>query len=134
MRSPALLALLALQLGCAAGATAPMRGPALAPEADALPALYREDEVDEPAHPVEPITPVYPADLRALGLEGDVEAEVAVLADGTVSGARVIRSSHERFAESAAAALRDARFHPAMFRGRAVSSWVRVELHFRLHD
>jgi TonB family protein len=98
-----------------------------------MPAFYREDEVDVPARPVDPITPAYPADLRALGLEGDVVAEIAVLADGRVAEMRVVASTHDAFAAAAASTVRDARFHPAQLRGRPVSSWVGVEVHFRLN-
>jgi TonB family protein len=114
----------------AAGGPEPGRG-ALE---DATPAYWDERDVDVPARPVDPIRPVYPPELRALGLEGDVEARVAVSADGSVGGAQLVTSSDEAFTAAARAALRDARFHPARRAGQPVPSWVTVRLYFRLEE
>ena len=107
---------------------------ATAPIEDAGPHYYHEDEVDTPARALTPIQPVYPAHLRSLGLEGDVEARVVVLADGSVGRAQLVASSDEAFTAAVREALRDARFHPAQRRGRPVASWVTLRLHFRLED
>ena len=101
---------------------------------DGGPTIYQEHEVDVPARPVDPIRPAYPPRLRALGLEGEVEARVIVLSDGSVGGARLVESTHEDFTVAVREALREARFHPARRRGRPVSSWVTVRLHFRLEE
>jgi protein TonB len=87
-----------------------------------------------PARPVDPIRPAYPAQLRALGVEGDVEARVVVLADGTVGGAKLSRSTDPAFTEAVREALAHARFHPARRAGRPVASWVTVKLRFRLDE
>lgn len=131
----ALTALLAFLAGCASG-TAPGhfdegQAPGWLPE-DAGPTYYEEHEVDVPARPAAPIRPDYPPRLRALGVEGDVEARVVVLHDGSVAGARLLESTHDDFTIAVHDALREARFHPALLRGEAVSSWLTVRLHFRL--
>jgi protein TonB len=99
---------------------------------DAVPPTYAETEVDVPARPSAPIRAVYPSPLRSVGIEGDVEARVVVLADGAFGGARLVESSHPGFTDAARDALRGARFEPAQLDGRAVNSWVTVRLRFRL--
>jgi TonB family protein len=103
------------------------------PAEDAGP-YWPEDEVDVPARPVDPIVGVYPPGLRSLGIEGEVEARVAVLPDGSVAAARLVSSTHDAFTEAARAAIAAARFHPALRDGRPVASWVGVRLRFRLED
>ena len=85
-----------------------------------------------PARPQAPIEPVYPVQLRAMGLEGDVEARVVVLSDGSVGGAKLTSSSDDAFATAVRVSLRHARFHPAERAGRPVASWVTLRLRFRL--
>jgi len=104
------------------------------PAEDARFRYYDEDEVDVPARPVDPIQPVYPPQLRALGIEGEVEARVVVLADGTLGGAKLSTSSDPAFTEALREALARARFHPARRAGRPVASWVTLRLRFRLED
>lgn len=94
--------------------------------------VYGEDEVDLPARPLAPIEPVYPAQLRAMGVEGDVEARVVVLANGSVGRAELLKSSDDAFTAAVRTALKEARFQPAERRGRPVASWVTVRLRFRL--
>lgn len=101
---------------------------------DAGPTYYEEHEVDVPARPVAPIRPEYPPKLRALGMEGEVEARVVVLCDGSLGGARLVESSHDDFTIAVRDALREARFHPALLRGETVSSWLTLRLHFRLAE
>jgi TonB family protein len=67
-------------------------------------------------------------------MEGEVEARVIVLCDGSVGGARLVESTHDDFTVAVRDALRKARFHPALLRGKAVASWVTVLLHFRLPE
>ena len=105
-----------------------------APREDGGPTYFEEHEVEIPARPVHPIRPPYPPRLLALGLEGDVEARVIVLSNGSVAGGRLVESTHADFAASVREALRETRFHPAVRRGRPVSSWVTVRLHFRVEE
>lgn len=101
---------------------------------DAGPTYFEEHEVEIPARPVNPIRPPYPPRLLALGLEGDVEARVIVLSNGSVAGGRLVESTHADFAAAVREALRETRFHPAVRRGKPVSSWVTVRLHFRVEE
>ena len=123
--------------GCAEG-LAPSRvgedAASLPRREDAGPTFYQEHEVDVPARPMDPIQPPYPPRLRALGLEGEVEARVIVLSDGSVGGARLVESTHDDFTAAVREALREVRFHPARRRGKPVSSWVTVRLRFRLEE
>jgi TonB family protein len=133
----ALVAVLAILSGCAWGTDASRADadPLSRPEReDAGPFYYQEHEIDVPARPVNPIRPAYPTRLRALGFEGEVEARVMVRSDGSVDGAQLVESSHDDFTVSVREALRQARFHPARLRGKPVSSWMTVRLHFRLED
>jgi TonB family protein len=130
-------AALALAAGCGGG---PEPGgkqanslcPAL--QEDAAPVYYAENEVEIRARPVDPLQPSYPPRLRALGIEGDVEAQVIVLSDGSVGGARLVESTHDDFTAAVRDALREAKFHPGLRCGEPVSSWVTLKLHFRLED
>ena len=137
MSGLALAAVLAILSGCAWGTAAsradedPLSRPG---REDAGPFYYQEHEVDVPARPVDPIQPAYPPRLRALGLEGEVEARVMVRSDGSVGGAQLVESSHDDFTAAVREALREARFHPARLRGKSVSSWVTVRVRFRLED
>lgn len=67
-----------------------------------------------------------------MGLEGEVEARVIVLADGSVGGAQLVSSSDEAFTAAVREALRDAYFLPAQRGGQPVGSWVTLRLRFRL--
>jgi TonB family protein len=132
-----LVAALAIPCGCAPG---PAQHPigespvSAVPRQDVGPICYREDEVDIRARPVNPIRPPYPPRLRALGLEGDVEARVIVLSDGSVGGGRLVASTHDDFAAAVRTTLLETRFHPALRHGEPVSSWVTVRLHFRIEN
>jgi len=132
----AALALAAALLGCAGGGLAPAAAPPAAPvlRDDAGPRYYAEYEVDHPARPLAPIEPDYPESLRALGMEGEVEARVVVRADGSPGGAELVASSHDAFTAAAREALREARFQPARLAGRPVASWLTVRLRFRLEE
>jgi len=59
---------------------------------------------------------------------------VIVLSNGSVAGGRRVESTHADFAAAVREALREARFHPAVRRGKPVSSWVTVRLHFRVEE
>ena len=78
--------------------------------------------------------PVYPADLLALGAEGDVRATYVVDTTGTVDTAtiRVLASDDPRFTESVRMALGGMRFRPAVRRGTAVRQLVEQRFRFRI--
>lgn len=127
----------ALALACAGGpspAPPPVAAAPARPPEDALPTFFGPDEVDVIARPIAPIRPEYPPSLRALGVEGTVDARVGVLPDGTAGPAKLLASSHVAFTEALGAALREARFQPARRGGRPVASWWTVRVSFALAD
>ena len=79
------------------------------------------------------ITPSYtPEAMRAL-IQGTVEMEVVVLADGTVGAARVVKSLDPGLDRAALMAERYWFFTPATSKGTAVAARVPMVLEFRLH-
>ena len=78
------------------------------------------------------VKPTYTADALRREIEGDVVLEVVVLASGAVSEIRVVRSLGHGLDETAVAAMRQWRFHPARRRGVAVDVVVEVAMEFRL--
>jgi TonB family protein len=134
VRRCAALSLAALPLVSACGARPAADTAGGAVVEDAGPRYFAEDEVDRPARPLAPIEPDYPPQLRALGVEGDVEARVMVLADGSVGGARLLASDDAAFTAAVREALDAARFEPAERAGRPVASWVTLRLRFRMEE
>jgi protein TonB len=80
--------------------------------------------------------PPYPESARSRGVEGSVAIEVTVLADGTVSDVRVVRSSGAAVLDRAAVrAVRGWAFRPATVNGEPVESVLRLPpIRFRLTD
>lgn len=78
--------------------------------------------------------PAYPGVAIRKRLEGDVLLRVRVDAEGRVLAVEIERSSGHRDLDRAAERqIRERwRFQPAQREGRAVSSWVRVPISFRL--
>jgi len=77
--------------------------------------------------------PEYPRRSRRLGEEGLVLLEVEVLPDGRAGQIRVLNNpSYPRLIQAAIAAVRAARFTPAMRNGRSVRTWVEIPFEFRL--
>jgi TonB family protein len=133
-RTGAALAL-ALGLGCAPSAPPAGRPRAGAPLEDALAAGFLPaTAVDRLAEPLAPIRPAYPARMRALGLEGEVSAEVGVKLDGSAGPARVVASSHHDFTRALREALRSARFRAAEKDGHPVPSWLPLRVRFELAE
>jgi TonB family protein len=64
--------------------------------------------------------------LRDAGVTGTVVVDVALQADGTVRAARVVRSTHDRFTDSAERAARVLKFTPQAEPGAA----VRIQMQF----
>ncbi len=78
--------------------------------------------------------PVYPAALRDLGIEGSVDLEFVVDANGAVREPRVVGSTHPGFEEEAKKAVMAWRFIPGYKHGRAVNTRTRISIHFSLTD
>ena len=80
------------------------------------------------------VKPAYTADAMRARIEGVVELEIVVLADGTVGRITLTRSLDSRFGldEEAIKAVRRWRFDPAKLAGKPVTVRVPVEVSFRL--
>jgi TonB family protein len=89
-------------------------------------------EVDEPPQLVGGPSLQYPETLRLTGLAGLVELEYVVTGTGRVEpgSIRVLRGTHDAFAEAAREALAAARFRPARRGGRPVAVLVRQTMRF----
>ena len=83
---------------------------------------------------VQEVKPNYTADAMRAQVEGRVELEIVVLADGSVGRVSLVRSLDGRFGldEEAISAVRRWRFEPARHSGKAVPVRVGVELSFNL--
>jgi TonB family protein len=82
-----------------------------------------------------PPKPVYPVDSRRQGEEGVVRLRVLVNATGEAEAVGIQKSSgYPRLDEAALAALAQARFHPYVENGVAVSVYVPASLTFTLTD
>ena len=80
------------------------------------------------------VKPNYTPDAMRAQVEGMVELEILVLADGSVGRVNVVRSLDGRFGldEEAIKAVRRWRFDPGRRMGKAVATRVGVELSFNL--
>jgi periplasmic protein TonB len=103
-------------------------GPSEAPDPDRV---FQISEVQLPPVAIEAPKPPYPEVAREAGIDGRVETEVLVRADGTVARVRV-KSGNTLLANSAQETLYRWRFKPAMANGRPVSVWVEISVNFTL--
>ncbi len=105
----------------------------LADPADPVVPVFPVAEVDTPPRPLRQQAPTYPATARQAGIEGRVDLEFVVTAEGTVRGVTV-RESHPGtlFVGTATDAVRRWQFEPARHRGEPVAVRVRAPLLFRL--
>lgn len=106
--------------------------------------VRRTDETDIPVVPFwkveikpQPINipvPTYPDMARSAGIEGQSVVEALVGTDGTVSDARILKSSGNSSLDAAAvdAAMRS-KFTPAKQRDKPVRVWVSIPFRFTLN-
>jgi protein TonB len=78
--------------------------------------------------------PIYPYDLRRTGMSGSVLIQFVVTAEGTVTNARAIRSTHQRFEEAALQAVRRWRGRPGIKDGVPVNAVMQVPITFNLEN
>ena len=71
---------------------------------------YRAAELGTVPKVVSPSTPAYPPSLEEEGFEGEVRLELVISEKGEVVQAKVLRSDHELFSESALATVKKYRF------------------------
>ncbi|HEU5079846.1 MAG TPA: TonB family protein [Opitutaceae bacterium] len=80
------------------------------------------------------VPPAYPAQLRALGVSGEVFVEFVVDEAGRVGDVRVIRSSHSEFEAVALKALVKWRFEPGRLHGHPVRFRMAMPLNFTIGE
>ena len=80
------------------------------------------------------VPPAYPAQLRALGVSGEVYVDFVVDEAGRVSDVRVLRSSREEFESVAIKALVKWRFEPGSVHGKPVRFRMAMPLNFTIGD
>ena len=78
------------------------------------------------------IDPEFPEEARKRRIQGDVELEIIVAPDGTLSRAEVTKTSDPVFNQKALEAIREWRFEPATKDGEPVAVRLTVEMSFRL--
>ena len=78
------------------------------------------------------VAPAYPAELRKAKVEGSVKLVFVLTEDGRVEDPRVENSSRPEFEKPALDAIRKWRFSPGMKDGKAVRTYVRVPMRFRV--
>ncbi|MGH7795037.1 MAG: TonB family protein [Candidatus Binatia bacterium] len=77
--------------------------------------------------------PVYPESARRDGREGRVLLRVLVDDQGRAKSVQINSSSGNEVLDHAAAeAIKHWRFHPALYGDKAVESWIRIPIEFRL--
>ncbi|MFO1497959.1 MAG: TonB family protein [Verrucomicrobiota bacterium] len=89
-------------------------------------------ELEKKPEPVSQAAPVYPPDLRKAKIEGVVTIVFVLDENGRVAEPRVENSSRPEFEKPALDAIRKWRFRPGMKEGKAVSTYVRIPMRFRV--
>lgn len=80
-----------------------------------------------------PKTPPYPESLEEEGIEGSVTLELLISKEGKVLKAKVIKSDHELFSESALRAVKNYRFSAGKLKdGSAVDSLIEFVIKFEI--
>jgi protein TonB len=108
-----------------------------APPAPAAPAGAHSPSAEvgeaiEPAMVVSRVEPTYPEPARRAGLEGLVELEIVVGADGSVQSVEVVRGLPLGLSESAASAVGRWKYRPARSKSGPVASRKTVRILFTL--
>ena len=80
-----------------------------------------------------PKTPPYPESLEDEGIEGSVTLELLISKEGKVMKAKVIKSDHELFSESALKTVKNYRFSAGKLKdGSAVDSLIEFVIKFEI--
>ena len=82
---------------------------------------------------LDPKTPPYPESLEEEGIEGSVTLELLISKEGKVLKAKVIKSDHELFSESALKTVKNYRFSAGKLKdGSAVDSLIEFVIKFEI--
>ncbi|MGZ8239899.1 MAG: energy transducer TonB [Methylobacter sp.] len=95
--------------------------------------VMTEDSVDTMPQPKVKSSFVYPKGAKQRSIEGYVVLSLLIDIDGTVNKIQVLESSPQGvFDDSAVAGIRNWRFTPAQYQGRAVKVWAKQKIRFGL--
>ena len=93
---------------------------------------YRPGSGVEPPRLLREVKASYTDEARRAGISGEVEMEITIRRDGSVSDVRILRGLGGGLNERAAAAVRQWRFAPARLKGTPVDVIVEVAVEFTL--
>ncbi len=93
---------------------------------------YRPGSGVEPPRLLREVKASYTDEARRAGITGDVEMEITIRRDGSVSDIRILRGLGGGLNERAVAAVRQWRFAPARLKGTPVDVIVEVAVEFTL--
>jgi protein TonB len=84
------------------------------------------------ANLIEKVQPVYPPAAKQARLQGIVDLEVSISADGVPQDIRVLSSPGDDLTQSALDAVRQWRYKPTLLNGEPVSIITDVIVHYTL--
>ena len=93
---------------------------------------YRAGSGIEPPRLLREVKAAYTDEARRANVSGDVELEITIRRDGTVSDVTVLRGLAGGLSDRAVAAVRQWRFAPARLKGVPVDVIVEVSVEFSL--
>jgi TonB family protein len=97
-------------------------------------AAYELRELDKPPRIRFQARPKYPFAQRRDGAQGGALIDFIVDANGDVTRASIVNSSHEDFGRAAEEAVRKWKYHPGEKDGRAVHARMQVPIYFTLEN
>lgn len=89
-------------------------------------------ELEKRPEPISQVAPVYPPELRKAKIEGLVTLVFVLDENGRIAEPRVENSSRPEFEKPALEAIRKWRFRPGMKSGKAVATYIRIPIRFRI--
>jgi periplasmic protein TonB len=89
-------------------------------------------DLEKRPEPVSQVAPTYPAELRKAKVDGVVSLVFVLDETGRVEDPRVENSSRPEFEKPALEAIRKWRFSPGQKDGKAVRTYIRVPMRFRV--
>ena len=89
-------------------------------------------ELEQRPEVISQVPPTYPPELRKAKIEGLVSVAFVLNDEGRVEDPRAESSSRPEFEKPALEAIRKWRFRPGMREGRAVKTYIRIPLRFRV--
>jgi protein TonB len=115
---------------------APAPAPAPTPDparVQSVPSEFALGEVDQAPRVVKQVKPMYPFRARRRNISGQVVVKFLVDDNGRVTRPSVVEADPQGvFEKSALQAVRQWRFSPGKYKGRAVATWVELPIRFSL--